>query len=76
MNQSCFKREGLNRLGRAPPATLQTTLEWLPDVPANNRGRGSAPARQEGLPPTFTIASPSPIEGEAMVKAGGKEREF
>ena len=27
-------------------------------------------------PPTFTIASPRSSEGEAMAKAGGKEKEF
>ena len=26
------------------------------------------------LPPTFTIVSPRSVEGEAMVKAGGKAR--
>jgi len=33
----------------------------------------SAPARQEGFPPAFTIAPPRSTEGEAMAKAGGKE---
>jgi hypothetical protein len=46
------------------------------ELPEKNKGRGSAPARQEGIPPTFTIASPSSSEGEAMVKAGGKKKEF
>jgi hypothetical protein len=76
MNRSCFKREGPNRLGRPPPATVQTTLQWLPSCQRKDKGRGSAPARQEGLPPTFAIASPRSIEGEAMAKAGGKEMEF
>ena len=59
MNQSCIKQEGLNRPGRASSVTVQTTLEWLPSFSVPNKKRGSAPARQEGLPPTFTIASPS-----------------
>jgi hypothetical protein len=60
MNQSFFKREWPNRLGRPPPATVQTTLQWLPRFRRKNKERGSAPARQEGfLPPTFAIASPS-----------------
>jgi hypothetical protein len=40
MNQSCFKRECPNRLGRPPPVTVQTTLEWLPSF-RRKRGDGA-----------------------------------
>jgi hypothetical protein len=50
MNQSCFKREGLNRLGRAPPATMQTTLEWLPGVPAKKQVTGLSSGSTRGFP--------------------------
>jgi len=76
MNQSFFERRWSNRLGRPPPSTVQTKLRGRRVSGRKNRKRGSAPARQEGSPPTFTIASPSQGEGEAMVKAGGKEKEF
>jgi hypothetical protein len=72
MNQNSFERMRPSRLARLPPVTLR----WLPGIRRKNRTRGSAPARQEGSPPTFTIASPSQGEGEAMVKAGGREKEF
>ena len=77
MSQSCFERVWLNRLGRPPPARVQTTLQWLPSFRRKNKGRGSAPARQEGfsLPPSPS-PRPSLSEGEAMAKAGGKEEEF
>jgi hypothetical protein len=74
MKRRFFKRESPNRLGRPPPATVQTTLKWLSSFRRKYKGRGSAPARQEGLPPAFTIASPRSIEDEAMVKAGGRKR--
>jgi hypothetical protein len=77
MSQSCFERVWLNRLGRPPPAQVQTTLPWLPSFRLRNKERGSAPARQEGcsLPPSPS-PRPSSSEGEAMAKAGGKEKEF
>lgn len=40
MNQDCFKRECLNRLGRPPPATLQTALQRLPSI-RQKKGPGS-----------------------------------
>ncbi len=40
MNQSCFERECLNRLGRPPPVTVQTTLQWLPSF-RRKRGDGA-----------------------------------
>jgi hypothetical protein len=41
MNQSCFKRECLNRLGRPPSATVQTTLQWLPHFQRKSGERGA-----------------------------------
>jgi hypothetical protein len=77
MNQGCFKRECLNRLGRPPPATVQTTLQWLPSFRRKNRGQGLCSGSTGGVfPPTFAIASPRSSEGEAMAKAGGKEMVF
>jgi hypothetical protein len=40
MNQSLVEREFLNRLGRPPPATVQTTLQWLPSF-GRKRGEGA-----------------------------------
>jgi hypothetical protein len=71
MSQSFFERKQPARLGRPPPAKVKTTRNWLTDPRRKNRKRGSAPARQEGSPPTFTITSPRSGEGEAMAKAGG-----
>jgi len=76
MNQSFFERRWSNRLGRPPPSTVQTKLRGRRVSGRKNRKRGSAPARQEGFPPAFAIASPRSSEGEAMAKAGGKEMEF
>jgi hypothetical protein len=76
MNQSYFEGKEPSRLGRPPPATPHTAVEWQPNARRKNRRRGSAPARQEGSPPTFTIASPRLSEGEAMAKAGGQEEDF
>ena len=70
MSQRCFKRECLNRLGRPPPATVQTTLQWLPHFQRKNRGRGSAPARQEDAPSHLRHRLAQSSEGEAMAKAG------
>jgi len=45
--------------------------------PAEKQGRGLGSGSTRGiLPPTFTIASPRSSEGEAMVKAGGRGKEF
>ena len=44
------------------------------EVPVKRLGTGLSSGSTRGmLPPTFTIASPSSSEGEAMVKAGGRE---
>jgi hypothetical protein len=76
MNPGCFKRECLNRLGRPPPATVQTMLQCLPSF-WRKRGDGLSSGSTGGvLPPTFAIASPSSSEGEAMAKAGGTEMAF
>ena len=77
MNQSCFKREWLNRLGRPRPATGANNAAMAAEFPATKRGRGLSSGSTRGmLPPTFAIASPRSSEGEAMAKAGGKEMEF
>jgi hypothetical protein len=76
MNQSCSKRRWLNRLGRPPPVTVQAALQWLPSVRRKNKDGLSSGSTRGILPPTFTIASPRSSEGEAMAKAGGKEKEF
>jgi hypothetical protein len=77
MKQRCFKREGLNRLGRPPPATVRTTLQWLTSFRRKEQGTGLSSGSTRGmLPPTFAIASPRSSEGEAMAKAGGKETLF
>jgi hypothetical protein len=77
MNQSFLKRGWTNRLGRPPPATVQTTLQWLPSVRQKSGERRLSSGSTRGmLPPTFAIASPSSSEGEAMAKAGGKEMVF
>ncbi len=39
MNQSCFEREWLNRLGRPPPAAVQTTLQWPASFRRKNRAQ-------------------------------------
>jgi hypothetical protein len=74
MKQRCFKREWLNQLGRPPPATVQTTLQWLTSFRRKEQGNGLSSGSTRGmLPPTFAIASPRSSEGEAMAKAGGRE---
>jgi hypothetical protein len=74
MNQSFFKRDWLNRLGRPPPATVQPTLQWLPSFRRKTRNGALLRLDKRDSPPTFTIVSPRSGEGEAMVKAGGKEK--
>ena len=75
MNQSFLKREWLNWLGQTPAGQVQTTLAMATAVQAKKRGTGLSSGSTRGtLPPTFTIASPSSSEGEAMAKAGGNQK--
>jgi hypothetical protein len=76
MNQGCFKREGLNRLGRPPPATCEQRCNGC-RFSGKKQGTGLSSGSTRGiLPPTFAIASPGSSEGEAMAKAGGKKMKF
>jgi hypothetical protein len=62
----------LSRLARPPPATSR----WLARMGGKNKRGARLRLDKRDVPPTFTIASPTSGEGEAMAKAGGKETEF
>jgi hypothetical protein len=52
MNQSCVEQFRLNRTDIPMTSIVRPALQWPPGFPCSRfqRGRGSAPARQEGLP--------------------------
>lgn len=76
MSQSFFEQKQPARLGRPPPTKVQTTRKWLTDARRKHGKRGSAPARQEGPPPTFTIASPRSGEGRGDGEGGRVSERF
>ncbi len=78
MNRSRVEGVWSNHIDILMTSIVQPTLRWLPGFYCSQTQRSRAQLRldRRDCPPTFTIASPSSGEGEAMVKAGGNQRVF